>query len=151
MQESGDCLTISDSPLPAPSKELQAAIIKAAHDHDLLTFAHATSYRETLLVLEAGTDAMAHQFFDRTHDHQILDAYRKNNAFLVPTLTAISSMMGLETGKNWVSGQAEGVRFPPAARSCMCDCMMISRPGCNVEFAYECIKALKSNGIDVIW
>ena len=142
---------MSDSALPAPSKELQAAIIDAAHGHGLLTFAHATSYRETLLVLKAGTDAMAHQFFDRPYDDEILDAYRKNNAFLVPTLTAISSMMGLDTARNWVSNQAEAALFPAAARHCMCECMNISRPGCRIEFAYEGIKALKSNGIDVIW
>ena len=149
MQESGECLTLS--PLPAPTKELQEAVIQAAHKHDLLTFAHATNLRETLLVLDAGVDALAHQFFDQPHTQDLVESYRKNNAFLIPTLTAISSMMGLGTSKDWANAQSNGEFLTESSRHSLCDCMKISRPGCSVQFAYDSIKDLKANGIDIVW
>ena len=149
MQESGECLTLS--PLPAPTKELQAAVIKSAHEHDLLTFAHATNLRETLLVLEAGVDGLAHQFFDQAHDRELIAAYKKNDALLIPTLTAISSMMGLTTASEWTKNEHAEKVLNEFSRHSMCDCMKISQPGCSIEFAYECVKALKAEGIDIVW
>ena len=149
MQESGECLTLS--PLPAPTKELQAAVINAAHKHDLLTFAHATNLRETMLVLEAGVDGMAHQFFDQAHTEDVIAAYKTTNALLIPTLTAISSMMGLTTAREWTKNEHADKVLNASSRHSMCDCMKISRPGCSIEFAYACIKALKAEGIDVVW
>ena len=149
MQESGECLTLS--PLPAPTKELQAAVIESAHEHGLLTFAHATNLRETLLVLEAGVDGMAHQFFDQAHTENLIAAYKSTNALLIPTLTAISSMMGLTTAREWTKNEHANQVLNASSRHSMCDCMKISRPGCSIEFAYECIKALKAEGIDVVW
>ena len=155
MQESGECLTLS--PLPAPTQTLQEAVVNAAHAHDLLTFAHATNLRETMLVLEAGVDAMAHQFFDQPHTQQLINAYTTSpvRPFVIPTLTAISSMMGLSTARDWVEGPGAAASnkklLTESSRHCLCDCMKISRPGCNVQFAYDCIKALKSNGVDIVW
>lgn len=141
----GQGLTFGD--LPAPTKELQQAVINAAHENGLFTLAHATNLRETLLVLDAGVDGMAHQFFDQPHNQRLLDAYKRTNAFVIPTLTAISSMMGLSTSKEWASSRD----LPDLSRRTICDCMKISKPGCSVQFAYDCIKALKSNNIDIIW
>lgn len=149
MQESGECLTLSD--LPAPTRQLQEAVIQAAHDHNLLTLAHATNLRETLLVLEAGVDGMAHQFFDKPYDETIINAYRKNKAFLIPTITAISSMMGLSTAKEWASKFNTGEFLPAASRACLCDSMKISRESCSVEYAYDCIRTLKAKNVDIIW
>lgn len=149
MQESAECLTFNK--LPAPSRELQAAVIDAAHNHNLLTFAHATNLRETSLVLDAGVDALAHQFFDQEHTDELIELYKRNNAFLVPTLTAISSMMGLDTAQRW-AGKPDSDRLSSKeSRHSLCGCMKISRDGCSVEFAYDTIKALRANGIDVVW
>lgn len=149
MQESGECITLS--PLPAPSKELQQAIISAAHRHDLVTAAHAMNLRETILVLEAGVDGLAHQCFDKPHTSELIDLYKQNNAFLIPTFTAISSLMGLNTAENWTQqDRVNGVLDPPA-QSCLCSCMQIATSGCNIQYAYDCVRALKQSGIDVIW
>ena len=149
MQESGECLTLSD--LPAPTKELQEAVINAAHEHGLLTYAHATNLRETQLVLDAGVDGMAHQFFDQPHTKELIDSYKKNNALVIPTLTAISSMMGLSTAQDWALKSHAGQLLTPSSRHSLCECMRISRPGCSVQFAYDCIRELKANGIDIVW
>lgn len=151
MQESGDCLTLS--PLPSPTKALQTAVIDAAHSRGMKTVAHATNMRETLLVLDAGVDGMGHQFFDRPHTSEVIAAYRKHGAFVIPTLTAISSMMGLETSARWTDKVGTAVTERLNRESCklLCCCMEIARPGCNVQYAYDCIKALKASGIDIVW
>ncbi|KAK4906149.1 hypothetical protein LTR49_024663 [Elasticomyces elasticus] len=61
MQESAEGLTIQE--LPAPRKELQKAVIDAAKEHIVLTIAHATNLRETLLVSDADVSATAHQLY----------------------------------------------------------------------------------------
>ena len=149
MQESGECLTLAN--LPAPTRELQTAVVKAAKENSLLTFAHATNLRETLLVLDAGVDALAHQFFDQPHPPELIERYKEQDAFLIPTLTAISSMMGLPTAKDWASKPQPEKLLTATSRHVFCDCMKISKEGCNVQFAYDCVKALKAEGIDIIW
>ena len=149
MQESAECLTFDE--LPAPTKELQEAVIQAAKEHGLLTFAHATNLRETLLVLDAGVDGLAHQFFDQKHTDGLITSYKRNNAFVIPTLTAISSMMGLDTARKWAQHSDADKLLSPSSRHSLCNCMKISRDGCSVQFAYDSLKALKANGIDIVW
>ena len=149
MQESAECHDFP--PLPCPTQELQAAVINAAHKHNLLTFAHATNVRETLLVLHAGVDALAHQFFDKPHTPDVIEAYKARNSFLIPTIVAISSMMGLETSQNWSKNPQAAKLLTEPARASLCHCMHIARKECNVQYAFDCIKALKAEGIDIVW
>ncbi|KAF2173946.1 hypothetical protein M409DRAFT_62152 [Zasmidium cellare ATCC 36951] len=131
-------------------KLMQETVIAEARRYGLQTFAHATSLRETMLVLEAGVSALAHQFFDKPHDDALVQAYKKSNAFLVPTLVAISSMMGMETTKTWIDSRALDARLPSQLRQVMCECMSIAQPTCRADYAYETIKKLKSEGIDIV-
>ena len=151
MQESGECLTLSS--LPAPTKALQTAVIKAAHSRGLKTVAHATNLRETLLVLDAGVDGMAHQFFDRPHTQEVIAAYKKHGAFVIPTLTAISSMMGLDTSTKWCHklDAMLAPRLTKASRDILCCPMEIARHDCNVQYAYDCVRSLKACDVDIVW
>lgn len=149
MQESGECLTLPG--IPAPTRGLQEAVIEAAHDNGLLTIAHATSMRDTLLVLESGVDGLAHQFFDQPHTANLVDAYVKTKAFVIPTFTAISSMMGLETSSKWAQNSDVAHLLSESSRSSLSCCMSIAKPECSVKYAYDCVTALKRNGIDIVW
>lgn len=82
--------------LPTPSIPLQASVIAAAHAHNLITLAHALSLNDTLAVLEAGTDGLAHCFCDEEPTQALVSAYKKHNTFLIPTLIVVATLTGEE-------------------------------------------------------
>jgi hypothetical protein len=92
MQECGAALVFDE--LPTPSLELQTAIVKAAHSHNLITVAHALSLSDIFSVLKAGTDRLAHSVCDQAPAKELVDAYKKNNSFLVTTLVVCVTMTG---------------------------------------------------------
>jgi imidazolonepropionase-like amidohydrolase len=140
MQESGECLNFDE--LDAPTGELQAAVIKSAHKHGLLTVAHATNLRETMLVLQAGVDGLAHQFFDKPHTEEL---------FVIPTLTAVNSMIGVESSTEFAKDPRAVKDLSASTKACLCDHMSIALPYCNTKYAYDCVRALKDAGIDIVW
>ncbi len=135
MQESGEHLTFGS--LNAPTLGLQAEVVKSAHKHGL--------------VLNAQVDGLAHQFYDKPHTKELIDTYKKRNAFVIPTFTAINSMMGVRIGEEFAQDPRAVKDLSESTLSCLCDQMSIALPSCNIQYAYDCIRALKSEGIDIVW
>lgn len=150
MQESGSA--IHGGPIPVPSPELQAAVVKAAHKHGLVTLAHALSQKETLLALEAGVDGLAHCFCDEPPSQELVVAYKKNNSFLIPTLVVASTLTGEETEstKEHVENHLAGRLLSEEGKSCFCKRMLMGQPTCRVEYSYQAVKLLKTNGLDIV-
>ncbi|KAJ5099412.1 hypothetical protein N7532_006413 [Penicillium argentinense] len=97
MQEDGHTMTLPfpTKPVPTPSLEIQRAIVDASHDKGMLTVAHALTNHSTLSVLEAGVDGLAHASIDPITE-DVIKAFKKNNAFLIPTLAVHASCSGEE-------------------------------------------------------
>lgn len=148
MQETGEAfkMPFPTVPIPTPSIDVQRAIVKAAHKHGRLALAHAVSMQDTLRMLEAGVDGLAHACTE-TLSKELVYAYVKNNAFVIPTLTVTASATGDEQNsrERFASGLVDGEK----AR--MCSCLNISREGFSLQNAIETVKALKDAGIDIVW
>ena len=95
MHESGSVMAHT-GPLPTPSIALQASVIASAHAHNKITRAHALSMKDTLAVLEAGTDGLAHCFCDEMPTKELVEAYKKHDSFLIPTLIVVATLTGEE-------------------------------------------------------
>src|SRR5690349_3769467 len=97
MQESGDgiALPFPTRPVPNPSFEVQKAIVDSAHRHNVLAIAHAVSRADTLRMLEAGVDGLAHAC-NEILDQDALDAFGRSKAFVIPTLAIHASASGEE-------------------------------------------------------
>lgn len=80
--------------LVQPREEVQAAVVAAAHRKGLKVIAHALARQDTIEVLRAGVDGMAHSFYDKPIIPEIIEAYKTNNAWLNPTLAAVGSLTG---------------------------------------------------------
>jgi imidazolonepropionase-like amidohydrolase len=141
-----------DAGIPIPSPELQAAVVEAAHKHGLITLSHALTQKSTLAVLKAGTDGLAHCFCDEKPSKELLDAYKKNNSFLVPTLIVAATLTGeeLASSNDFVQKDVVKKLTSEEARECFCKRMMMGKEGCSVEYAYEVVKMLKGEGIDIV-
>ncbi|KAE8447788.1 hypothetical protein EG329_010182 [Mollisiaceae sp. DMI_Dod_QoI] len=128
MQESGSALL--GDPIPVPSPELQAAVVKAAHKHGLVTVAHALSQKETMLALEAGVDGLAHCFCDQPPIPELVAAYKKHNSFLIPTLVIASSLTGEENEslKEHSEHHLTEKLLDEERKSCFCRRAMMGQP-----------------------
>jgi len=149
MQEDG--ATLLGGPHPTPTPSVQAGLVKAAHASGLITVAHALSQKATLAVLEAGTDGLAHCFFDEKPSEKLLEMYKKTGAFLVPTLVVVNSLTGesKQSSLDILKKDGVGKRVNEETRECFCGRLAMSRGG-TVENSYETVKLLKKNGVDIL-
>ena len=149
MQENGT--TMKFEGIPVASIELQTAVTKAAHDHGLMALAHATSLDDTRLVLRAGVDALMHAFTDKAPTEELIEAYKKTNAFLVPTLVVDASLTGEEQElRDRFAAKATPQQLTPDVKENMCKCLGLGVPGATVKNAYETVKKLRAAGIDIV-
>ncbi len=136
-----------------PSIELQTAVIKAAHGHGLMTAAHATTLEDTLAILKAGVDGLAHTFSDTYPTPELIEAYKANNSFLIPTLLVHGSLSGegAPIAASFANDPRAQGKIADAEKANMCACMHIGAGRCKVENAYESVRQLKAAGIDILW
>lgn len=133
-------------PVPTPSQEIQRAIVDASHEHGMLTVAHALTNHSTISVLEAGVDGLAHASIDQINE-EVVKAFKKNNAFLVPTLAVHASCSGEEQeSRERFSAHLEGT-----AKEHLLGCLHITRKELSIKSVYEQVYTLKDAGIDIIW
>jgi len=136
-----------------PSVELQKTIITEAKKRGYLTVAHALSLRDTLDVLNAGVDGLTHTFCDQPPTKELIIAYKKNNAWVNPTLAAIGSLT--TEGKELQHQFAHDPRIKGLINDDrvgnMCKCMGFCAENGKAEYAYEGVKKLREAGIDILW
>ncbi|KAF1917564.1 hypothetical protein BDU57DRAFT_169595 [Ampelomyces quisqualis] len=149
MHESG---RVMGTQLRQPSVELQRTIVEEAKARGYLTVAHATCLQDTLEVLEAGVDGLTHTFCDQPPTQEVVDAYKKNNAWLNPTLAAMGSLT--TEGKDLQHQYAHDARIAGLIDDKkignLCDCMAMAAEHGKVEYAYESVRVLKNAGIDIL-
>jgi len=136
-----------------PSLELQSIIVEEANKRGYLTVAHATCLKDTIDVLNAGVNGLTHTFCDQPPTQEVIDAYKKNNAWVNPTLAAMGSLT--TEGKDLQHRFAHDPRvkglISEDSVGNMCKCMGFATEHGKVEYAYESIKKLREAGIDILW
>jgi imidazolonepropionase-like amidohydrolase len=150
MHESG---TVMGREFKYPSVELQCIIIEEAKKRGYLTVAHATCLKDTLDVLNAGVNGLTHTFCDQPPTQEVVDAYKKNNAWVNPTLAAMGSLTteGKELQHRFAHDPRVKGLINEARIGNMCKCMGSAAERGKVEHAYESVKMLKQAGVDILW
>jgi imidazolonepropionase-like amidohydrolase len=150
MHESGASFGLA---LNKPSVELQRTIIEEAKKRGYMAVAHAMSLRDTVEVLEAGVNGLMHTIFDQPPTQELVDAYKKNNAFLNPTLSAIGSLTteGIELQKRYAHDKRAAGLIDEKEAGKMCSCMAMGAGSSKAEYAFESVKMLRQAGIDILW
>jgi len=138
--------------LPTPTPEVQTAVISAAHSYGLVAVAHAFAQKDTLTILKAGVDGLAHCFFDEPPTAELVEAYKQNNAFVVPTLTIAASLMSEEeeSREEHVKHELAEKLLDEAERTCLCEKFLVTNKACKIEHAYQAVRMLKDAGLDVV-
>ena len=136
-----------------PSIEHQTAVVKSAHSHGLIAVAHALTLGDTLAILAAGVDGLTHTFSDTPPTPELIQAYKANNTFCIPTLLVHGSVTGegAPIAASFANDQRAVGKIADAEKATMCECMHFGAQTCKVENAYESVRQLKAAGIDVLW
>jgi imidazolonepropionase-like amidohydrolase len=89
---------------------------------------------------------------DRAPTGEIIELYKKTNAFVVPTLTVLTSLTGEE--QEWRDRFADIAKskalITDEQRETMKEFLGAKAEGATIDHAYESIKRLKAEGIDVV-
>lgn len=94
----------------------------------------------------------AHTFVDQAPTDEIIALYKKTNAFVVPTLTVLTSLTGEE--QEWRDRFARVAKskglITQAQHDTMCEILGAKAESATIEHAYASIRQLKAAGIDVV-
>jgi hypothetical protein len=150
MHESGSSL---GAQFTKPSVSLQEMVIREAHAAGKVAIAHCLAMADTIEILNAGIDGLAHTFFDFPPSDELVKAYKKNNAWLNPTLAAIGSLTteGKEIAEKFAHDPRVKGKIGEQELGRLCMCMGMHAESSKVEYAYESVRVLKKEGIDIIW
>lgn len=153
MHESGKAVGFDGQTLNQPREAVQKAVVDAAHKRGLKVVAHALSLKDTLEVLRAGVDGLAHTFFDEPITPEVIELYKRNNAWVNPTLVAAGSLTGEseEINKSFASDPRVRSRISEAQAELMHHCLHMKAPNAKWEYAIESVRQLKNAGINIVW
>ncbi|EXJ78057.1 hypothetical protein A1O3_09218 [Capronia epimyces CBS 606.96] len=152
MQENCCSLALPTGAIPVATLELQTAVVKAAHAAGLPVVGHALSVDMTEVVLKAGADGLTHTFIDQPPPQSIIDLYRQTGAFVIPTLTVLSSLTAeLQDVREKfaeIAGRKEIVN--DFTKQNMVEVIGMKDPAAQLDYAFQTVAKLKQEGIDVV-
>ncbi|MEP6507543.1 MAG: CIA30 family protein [Gemmatimonadales bacterium] len=81
--------------LPTLDRPTLVALINAAHKRGKMAVIHIGSADDARIAIESGADGLAHLFADRAPASDFGQLVAKHHAFVVPTLTVLTSITGV--------------------------------------------------------
>lgn len=152
MHEAGRAIGIPAGLIAQPGEAVQAAIVRAAHEKGFKVVAHALSLKDTVEMLRAGVDGMAHTFFDKPITPEVIELYRRNKAWCNPTLGCSGSMTGesLEIVKKFSEDERVQSRVVDADVQVMQHCMHLKAEGAKWEYAIDSVRQLRAAGVKIV-
>ncbi|KIX94871.1 uncharacterized protein Z520_09561 [Fonsecaea multimorphosa CBS 102226] len=152
MHEVGTAIGIPPGLIAQPTESVQAAVVRAAHQKGLKVIAHALSRKDTLEVLRAGVDGLAHTFFDEPITPQVIELYRRNRAWCTPTLGCSGSMTGesLNIVKQFSEDPRVRSRVLDTDVQVMQHCMHLKADTARWDYAIDSVRQLRAAGVQIV-
>jgi imidazolonepropionase-like amidohydrolase len=134
--------------MPTINKETLRAVVDAAHRRDRLAIVHIGTQKGAVDAIQAGADGLAHLFSDTPPEPGFASLVAGCRAFVVPTLSVLSSMGGGMAGK----ALSDDPRLKPYLSSLATTGLMSSfpRPSGNLAYAQETIRRLKERHVPIL-
>lgn len=154
MHEGGRALGLgADSGLVQTRQSVQAAVVKSAHKKGLKVIAHALSLKDTVEVLEAGVDGLAHTFYDEPITQEVIDLYKSTGAWLNPTLVAAGALTCESKPIMMAFSKDPRVssRIGPDEMELFNHCLHMKSEGAKWEYAIDSVRQLRAAGVEIIW
>lgn len=84
--------------IPTLNAATVRALVRAAHARGKLAVAHVGTLADAHVAIDAGVDGLVHLFTDRAPEADFGRYVARHHAFVIPTLTVLSSVVGLPGG-----------------------------------------------------
>ncbi|TGK06690.1 amidohydrolase family protein [Leptospira semungkisensis] len=140
--------TVGTPGLPVIDDETLVASVNEAHRKGKLAIAHVTSIAGGRRAISAGIDGLAHLFFDEKPDKELIASIKSSGAFIVPTLTTLSTAFGnsprtlledkrvsSKLSKEWLEALSKNMNVYPKGK---------------LEDSFESVMALHNAGVDIL-
>ncbi|EXJ88624.1 hypothetical protein A1O1_05554 [Capronia coronata CBS 617.96] len=152
MQENCCSLALPTGEIPVATLDLQTAVVEAAHAAGLPVVGHALSVDMTEVILQAGADGLTHTFIDQPPPQSIIDLYKQTGAFVIPTLTVLSSLTAelQETREKFAEIASRRKIVDGFTKQNMVETISMKDPAAKLEYAFQTVVKLKQEGIDVV-
>jgi imidazolonepropionase-like amidohydrolase len=79
--------------------EVTKALIQSAHKNDKKALIHIASFQQAKTMTAQGADGLVHIFIDQVADAAFIEQAKKQQLFIVPTLSVTGSLAGADEGK----------------------------------------------------
>jgi len=86
--------------------DVTLALIKSAHENNKKALIHIASYKQAKIMADQGADGLVHSFIDQVADTAFIEQAKKQNMFIVPTLSVTGSLAGADEGKKLAADAA---------------------------------------------
>jgi imidazolonepropionase-like amidohydrolase len=151
-QENCRCFATPTGSIPTATLDLQKAITQAAHAEALLVLAHANSVEATEIVLDAGVDGLTHTSVDQPPPLSLIERYQRTNAFVIPTLTALSTLTGeAQDFRDKFATIAEKQQLvDKVTLELMRKSVSWNDKDAKFDYAVQSVRALHDAGIDIV-
>ena len=138
--------------LPPPPRDVQAAVVEAAHQAGVIAVGHAFSYEGAMALLEAGVDGLTHVFFDEPPNNNFIRIMKAGNIHCNPTLGLCASQTSQR--QEW----HQAFRADPFAEKMLIQkaadkpigLAKDERPKSAVQNAYETTRKMYKAGVPLI-
>jgi imidazolonepropionase-like amidohydrolase len=143
-----DGSTIGYPGLRVTSNETLLAAVNEAHRLGKMAIAHVTTFEGGQKAISAGVDGLAHLFFDRKPNPEMITAMASSGSFIIPTLVTLSTAFGNSAaalaGDKRVSSRLSRKWLDSLSRS------MNVYPQGKMKDAYTSVMALHKAGVDIL-
>ena len=109
-----DFATWTDKTRPTLTREQLAAVVKAAHDNDLMAMVHVSDAAHAREAIELGADGLVHVWVDGV-DAALAKTIAERGAFVIPTLSVITGQCDAGVGKGLAEDAALTAFLPAQA------------------------------------
>jgi imidazolonepropionase-like amidohydrolase len=126
-----------------------AALVEAAHKRGKLAVVHVSTAADARAVLAAGADGLVHLFSDRAPEADFARIAAEHKAFVVPTLTVLSSSNGVPGGKPLLDDlRLRGYLLPDETVNLQR--AFAARTAGGMPVAFETVRRLKAAGVPIL-
>ncbi|HVS12837.1 MAG TPA: amidohydrolase family protein [Thermoanaerobaculia bacterium] len=112
--------SVIERSIPTLDRARVEGVVDAAHQHDKLAVAHASTLDGARMALEAGVDGLVHLHHDGEHTAEeeaaVVALARERGVFVVPTLTVLEGLAGGEGATALAESPALAERLTEAQR-----------------------------------
>ncbi len=157
LDEGSDWIKIAyeaDNPfLTSFDKPTLAALIAAAHEQGSLAVVHVSKLEAARDAVEAGADGLVHVFADKLVDDDLLALMQAKKVFVIPTLSVIASIVGIDNSKHWAFKRTGFSRLSRGQKGTL-TAEFDTYPGqekfFKLEVAYENVRRMNAAGIPLL-